>query len=83
MPVVCYAPGAHPRILRTGRHQQSLDAQRDESIGYERAGLPPGAETGKDDCGSGADGANSGRAPFGFAQGRSGREGKGEIASHA
>jgi magnesium chelatase family protein len=42
--------GAHPRVLRVGRHQQSVDAQRDESTGYECAGVPSRVETRADDC---------------------------------
>jgi ferredoxin len=52
-------PGAHPRILRVGRYQQSLDAQRDESTRHERAGISSGIEVGAHDRGFGGGGADS------------------------
>ncbi len=57
-----HGPGAHPRILRIGRDQQSPDAQRDESTRHERAGVSSRVEVGAHDCGFGGGRSNSSRA---------------------
>jgi hypothetical protein len=57
---------------RVGRHEQSVDAQRDESTGHERANVPSGVEVGAHHCRSGRRGANS-----------SGASGRGDSVSTA
>jgi hypothetical protein len=71
-------PGAHPRILRIGRHQQSLDAQRHKPTGHERAGVPSRIEVGADDCRSGGGGADSSCTSGRGDPPSVGREGRGE-----
>jgi hypothetical protein len=56
-------PGAHSRILRVGRDEQSLDAQRHEPTGHERARVSSGTEVRTDDCGFSGGGKDSSRAP--------------------
>ncbi len=64
--------GAHPRILRAGRHRQSLDAERDEPARDEYSGVPSRVEVSAHDRGFGEGRTNLSRAPFGCAQGRPG-----------